>query len=100
MIYDDELTLNDRTQMLWDEVLDAEPIAAESVEDIKAAQKTLRRKLGFINFKDDVLRKVAVENWDADGNGEITFNRLRDKTGFIDGVQWVDTLKLYVTFVI
>ncbi len=37
MIYDDELTLNDRTQMLWDEVLDAEPIAAESVEDIKAA---------------------------------------------------------------
>ena len=33
-------------------------------------------------------------------NGEITFNRLRDKTGFIDGVQWVDTLKLYVTFVI
>ena len=37
MIYDDELTLNDRTQMLWDEVLDAEPMAAESVEDIKAA---------------------------------------------------------------
>ena len=37
MIYDDELTLNDRTQMLWDEVLDAEPMAAESVEDIKTA---------------------------------------------------------------
>lgn len=37
MIYDDELTLNDRTQMLWDEVFDAEPMAAESVEDIKTA---------------------------------------------------------------
>lgn len=33
-------------------------------------------------------------------NGEITFNRLRDETGFIDGVQWTDTLKLDVTFVI
>ena len=26
MIYDDELTLNDCTQMLWDEMLDIEPI--------------------------------------------------------------------------
>ena len=43
-----------------------------SVDQIRQAQKMLRRKLGFINFKDDILRDIAVSNWDADGNGEIT----------------------------
>lgn len=33
-------------------------------------------------------------------NGDITFNRLRDTTGFIDGTVFVDTLKLDVTFLI
>lgn len=45
-----------------------------TVEEMQHAQKTLRRKLGFINFKDDILRDIAVSNWDADGNGEITFS--------------------------
>ena len=37
MIFDYELTLNDRTQMLLDEVLDREPMGSESIENIKKA---------------------------------------------------------------
>ncbi len=45
-----------------------------SVEQMRHAQKTLRKKLGFIHFKDEILRDIAVANWDADGNGEITYS--------------------------
>lgn len=43
-----------------------------TVDQILEAEKILRRKLGFINFKDPVVREVAVKYWDTDGNGEIT----------------------------
>ncbi len=45
-----------------------------TVQQMKEAEKKLRRKLGFINFKDEILREIAVSYWDADGNGEITFS--------------------------
>lgn len=44
-----------------------------TLEDIKAAQYTLRGKLGYINFKDDVFRTYALAQWDTDGNGELSY---------------------------
>lgn len=53
-----------------------------SADEMRKAQKVLRRKLGFINFKDDVLRQVAVTNWDSDGNGEISYSEAASVTYF------------------
>lgn len=44
-----------------------------TLEEIKAAQYTLRSKLGYINFKDDAFREYAINQWDADNNGELSY---------------------------
>ncbi|MBQ7443525.1 MAG: C10 family peptidase [Bacteroidaceae bacterium] len=38
-----------------------------------AAQRTLRKKLGFIHFTDDTFRDVAITNWDVNGDAEISY---------------------------
>lgn len=43
-----------------------------TIDDLKNAQRKLRRKLGFIDFADERVREVCVANWDLDGNGEIS----------------------------
>ena len=53
-----------------------------SLSDILAAQKTLRKKLGFIIFKDDIFRSIAIGNWDVDSNGEISFSEASKVTDF------------------
>ena len=45
-----------------------------TMEEIKAAQYMLRSKLGYVNFKDDVFRTYAIEHWDTDKNGEISYS--------------------------
>lgn len=42
-------------------------------EQIVAAQHTMRKKLDIIEFKDPVLRQVALDCWDFDSDGEITY---------------------------
>jgi len=44
-----------------------------TLEEIKAAQYTLRNKLGYINFKDETFRTYALAQWDTDGNGELSY---------------------------
>ena len=39
---------------------------------IKHAQSRLRKKLNFIDFKDEKVYALAVATWDVDGNGEIS----------------------------
>ena len=34
----------------------------------------LRSKLGYVNFKDDVFQTYAIEHWDTDKNGEISYS--------------------------
>ncbi len=53
-----------------------------SLDEIKAAEKTLRKKLNFINFRDDLLRNVAITYWDSDGDGEITYSEASKITDF------------------
>ena len=43
-----------------------------TADEIRQAAKTLRKKLGFISFKDPEVRRIAVTYFDSDGNGEIT----------------------------
>ena len=43
-----------------------------SQADIEAAQTRLRHRLGIIDFADQTVRNTAVENWDTDGDGEMT----------------------------
>ena len=43
-----------------------------TLEEIKAAQYTLRSKLGYINFKDETFREYAIAQWDTDSNGELS----------------------------
>ena len=45
-----------------------------TLQEILNAQKTLRKKLNFIIFKDEELRNVAISNWDLDGNDELSFS--------------------------
>ncbi len=44
-----------------------------SVEDMAKACRKLRRKLNFIIFADNEVRKVAVSHYDADRNGELSY---------------------------
>ena len=46
---------------------------SSSVDEILTAQRRLRKKLGFINFENDAVRKAALSHaCDFDGDGEIT----------------------------
>ena len=52
------------------------------LSEIKSAERTLRKKLSFINFKDENLRTVATTYWDADGDGEISYSEASKITDF------------------
>ena len=43
-----------------------------TLEDLKKAQRKLRRKLNFIEFADEEVFDAFVNNWDLDVNGEIS----------------------------
>ena len=53
-----------------------------TLDDILSAQKTLRKKLGFINFKDEIFKSIAIGNWDVDKNGELSFSEASKVTDF------------------
>ena len=44
-----------------------------TLDDLKKAQRMLRRKLNFINFADEGVYDVFVNNWDIDVNSEISY---------------------------
>ena len=53
-----------------------------NLSEIKFAQHTLRKKLNFINFKDEELRNVAIKYWDVDGDCEISYSEASKITDF------------------
>ena len=55
-----------REQAVYDNLASTEP-------EITKAQRSLRRKLGYIRFENDYVRQAAIDNGcDLDGNKEIT----------------------------
>ncbi len=53
-----------------------------NLEQILAAQHTLRKKLNLIEFKDQGLRAVAVKWYDVDSDGEISYSEASKITDF------------------
>lgn len=43
-----------------------------TLDELTAAQYTLRKKLNFINFADPTVRSICVANFDLDGDGEVS----------------------------
>ncbi len=43
-----------------------------TIEELKAAQRSLRKKLKFIDFDTDLMREICVANYDSDLNGEVS----------------------------
>ncbi len=42
-------------------------------EELLGAQRSLRKKLKFIDFADETVRQTCVANFDLDGDGEISY---------------------------
>ena len=53
---------------------------AATPEQIASAVLSLREKLHFINFGDDTARQLCISAWDANGDGELTFEEAADVT--------------------
>ena len=47
-----------------------------TAEELKAASHRVRKRLGLVAFADDLVHEISVNNWDVDGNGEISSNEL------------------------
>lgn len=45
-----------------------------TLEELLNAQRTLRKKLGFINFKDPLFKNSIVGTWDSDNNNEMSYS--------------------------
>ena len=44
-----------------------------TADELNAAVASLRSKLGYITFAEEKVKSVCVNNWDADGDGELSF---------------------------
>lgn len=44
-----------------------------SYEQLRTAQRSLRKKLKFIDFGSDVARDLAISLWDIDSDGELSY---------------------------
>ena len=69
-----------------------------TLEQILAAQHTLRKKLRLIEFKDDELRQVCAKYYDVDGDGEVSFSEANKVSDFgyavFDNHQFTDLTDL------
>ena len=45
-----------------------------TVEALTEAASSIRKKLGFIEFSDPLVRRICIERWDIDGNGELNLS--------------------------
>lgn len=43
-----------------------------SYDELRAAQRSLRKKLKFIDFTDDIVRDAFIGAWDIDSDGELS----------------------------
>ena len=47
-----------------------------SEEELRAAQRSLRSKLGLMDFADENVRKICVDHFDVDGDGELSASEI------------------------
>lgn len=51
-----------------------------TLTDLTEALSSVRAKLHFITFRDTRTQNICLENWDADGDGELTFEEAQAVT--------------------
>ncbi|MBQ7472057.1 MAG: leucine-rich repeat protein [Prevotella sp.] len=44
-----------------------------SLEELQTAMRMLRKKLGVISFEDPLVQSICIDNWDIDGDGELSY---------------------------
>ena len=53
-----------------------------TIEELLAAQKSLRLKLGLIDFADDQIRSACIASFDTNFDGEVSYEEAADATDF------------------
>ncbi len=51
-----------------------------TIEELKSAQSSLRKKLKLIDFDTDIMREICVASFDSDLNGEVSYKEAADVT--------------------
>ena len=51
-----------------------------TLDELKVALTSVRAKLHFITFEDTKVQTICLNNWDADGDGELTFEEAQAVT--------------------
>lgn len=65
-----------------------------TLADIEKAQRSLRKRLGFIQFEDEAVRKVCINTWDADTDGELSYNEAKAPEYFKNGDGFTDNANI------
>lgn len=55
-----------------------------SLEELQTATRMLRKKLGVISFEDPLVRKICINTWDIDGDGELSSTEM----GMVNGMNY------------
>ncbi len=55
-----------------------------TIDELKAAQRTLRKKLKLIDFVDPEMRTICISLFDSDRNGELSYVEASDVTDLTD----------------
>ncbi|MBR1395374.1 MAG: leucine-rich repeat protein [Prevotella sp.] len=66
--------------------VDAEQAVYDRLEstydELRQAQRSLRKKLKFVDFADDAVRTVSISKWDIDSNGELSYTEAAKVSDF------------------
>lgn len=65
-----------------------------TTDELKAAQKSLRTKLKFIEFAQDVTRSLCLSLYDSDANGEISIKEASEVTDLTEKLKFQNSSSL------
>ena len=68
-----------------------------TMADIERAQRSLRKRLGLIQFADNGVRDLCIENWDANTDGELSYTEAKALEYMKQGIGFNDNANI-VTF--
>ena len=69
-------------------------VASTSI-DLRAALKSVRDKLHFITFADAAAQTICLANWDADEDGELTYEEAAEVTSIGELFRGNDKMKYF-----
>lgn len=64
-------------------------------EQMRMALTSVREKLHFITFADEKVRSMCMDKWDADGDGELTFEEAQAVTDIGEVFRGAATIKSF-----